>query len=52
VISDAEGTIAEATARRDELVRAAMRTELPRAKIAEAARVKEARLYQIRDGRR
>jgi len=51
-IAAAEKTIAERTARRDELVRAALRTELPRAAIAEAAGVKPARLYQIRDGRR
>src|SRR5688572_29054622 len=51
-IAAAEQTIAERTARRDELVRAALRTELPRAAIAEAAGVKPARLYQIRDGRR
>ncbi|SCL21531.1 hypothetical protein [Micromonospora inyonensis] len=43
---------AELVARRDELIRAALRTELPRADIANAARVKPARLYQIRDGRR
>lgn len=41
------------TANRDELVRAALRTtELRRADIAAAAGIKEARLYQIRDGRR
>lgn len=51
-IKGAEDTIAERTARRDELIRAALRTELPRAAIAKAAGVKEARLYQIRDGRR
>lgn len=39
--------------RRDELIRAALRTELRRADIAAAAGFKsEARLYQIRDGRR
>jgi hypothetical protein len=48
----AEKEVAERTARRDELIRAALRTELPRAAIASAAGVKEARLYQIRDGRR
>lgn len=42
----------EHTERRDELIRAALRTELPRADIATAAGVKEARLYQIRDRRR
>lgn len=40
------------TEERDELVRAALRTDLRRADIAAAAGVKEARLYQIRDGRR
>lgn len=48
----AEQVIAERTAERDRLIRAAMQTELPRADIAAAAGVKEARLYQIRDGRR
>lgn len=42
----------EQVAARDELIRAALRTELRRADIAAAAGVKEARLYQIRDGRR
>jgi hypothetical protein len=51
-IEAAEKEIAERTERRDELIRAALRTELPRASIAAAAGVKEARLYQIRDGRR
>lgn len=51
-IEAAERAVAEATERRDELVRAALRTELPRAAIADAAGVKPARLYQIRDGRR
>lgn len=37
---------------RDKLIRAALRTELPRKMIAAAAGVKEPRLYQIRDGRR
>ena len=44
--------ITEKTAERDSLIRAAMNTGLPRAKIAAAAGVTEARLYQIRDGRR
>lgn len=43
---------AEHFEQRDELVRAAMKTELPRAAIAAAAGVSEGRLYQIRDGRR
>lgn len=40
--------------RRDELIREVMAVEpaLPRDDIARAARVKKARLYQIRDGRR
>jgi hypothetical protein len=41
--------------RRDELVRALMRmdaADAPRERIAEAAGLKVARLYQIRDGRR
>lgn len=51
-IEAANQTVAERTARRDELIRAAMRTELPRAAIAAAAGVKAARLHQIRHGRR
>lgn len=51
-IASLEKQHAELVARRDELIRAALRTELPRADIAAAARVKPARLYQIRDGRR
>lgn len=47
-----EGKVYEYTAERDELIRAALKTELRRADIAAAAGVKEARLYQIRDGRR
>lgn len=47
-----ETKVAEYTADRDELIRAALKTELRRADIAAAAGVKEARLYQIRDGRR
>jgi len=43
---------ADLDARRDELVRALMGTSVARSRIAEAARVKEARLYQIRDDRR
>lgn len=37
---------------RGDLIRAALDAGLRRADIAAAARVKEARLYQIRDGRR
>lgn len=51
-IATLEDRHAELVTRRDELIRAALRTELPRADIAAAARVKPARLYQIRDGRR
>lgn len=43
------------TARREHLVRSLMQapaSEAPRTQIAKAARIKEARLYQIRDGRR
>lgn len=42
----------EARAARDELIRAAMRTEARRADIMAAGNVGEQRLYQIRDGRR
>ncbi len=52
VVAVAEAALAVRIADRDELIRAALRTELPRAAIASAAGVKEARLYQIRDGRR
>lgn len=51
-IGAAERAIAEHTARRDELIRAALKTELRREDIAVAAGLKVARLYQIRDGRR
>jgi hypothetical protein len=51
-ITATEKRLAEQVAERDELIRAALRTELRRADIAAAAGVKEARLYQIRDGRR
>jgi len=47
-----DGEIAELTRERDELIRAAMRTELRRADIAGAAGVKVARLHQIRHGSR
>lgn len=42
----------ELDVRRDELVRALLKTSVLRRRIAEAAGVKEARLYQIRDDRR
>ena len=51
-IKAAKQTINERTVRRDDLIRSALRTEIPRPEIAAAANVKEARLYQIRDGRR
>ncbi len=51
-LEEVTGEIDRLTARRDELVRQAMRTELRRDDIAEAAGVTPARLYQIRDGRR
>lgn len=51
-IAAAERQVAEHTDRRDELIRSALRTELRRADIAAAAGLREARLYQIRDGRR
>lgn len=44
--------VAELTDQRDNLVRQLMETDVARGRIAEAAGVKEARLYQIRDGRR
>lgn len=51
-IADAEHQLADLYTERDELIRAAMRTDLRRPDIAAAASLKEARLYQIRDGRR
>jgi hypothetical protein len=44
--------VAELDDRRDQLVRTLMGTSVARKRIAEAAGLKEARLYQIRDGRR
>lgn len=55
ILVDLEDVVAEIgklTARRDDLIRAGMRTELRRADIAAAAQLNESRLYQIRDGRR
>lgn len=55
ILTELEDTAAEMdklATRRDELVRAALKTELRRDDIAAAARVTTARLYQIRDGRR
>lgn len=51
-VEEAAQLVLERTAQRDELIRSALRTELPRGAIAEAANVQPARLYQIRDGRR
>lgn len=48
-IAAKQETLAE---RRGQLVRSLMATSVARSEIAAAARVKEARLYQIRDGRR
>lgn len=48
-IRDAADTIDAATGRRDDLIRRAMLDKLPRADIAAAARLTEARLYQIGD---
>lgn len=47
-----ESKLADLIQERDEAIRKALRTELRRADIAAAAGLKEARLYQIRDGRR
>lgn len=44
--------VAELDERRGELVRTLMSTGVARKRIAQAAGLKEARLYQIRDGRR
>lgn len=44
--------VTELDERRDELVRTLMGTSVARKRIADAAGLKEARLYQIRDGRR
>ncbi|WP_045740853.1 hypothetical protein [Actinoplanes rectilineatus] len=44
--------IAELTDQRDNLIQQLMDTGVPRARIANAAGLREARLYQIRDGRR
>lgn len=55
ILVDLENVVAEIgklTARRDDLIRAALKTELRRADIAAAAQLNESRLYQIRDGRR
>ncbi len=51
-IANTAKEILERTHERDSLIRSAMKTEIPRAKIAAAADLTEARLYQIRDGRR
>ncbi|WP_018214728.1 hypothetical protein [Salinispora vitiensis] len=51
-LEEVTGEIDRLSARRDELVRSGLQTELRRDDIAAAARVTRARLYQIRDGRR
>ncbi len=51
-IADEAAAITEHRERRDALIRRALKTDVPRGEIAAAARVKPARLYQIRDGRR
>lgn len=51
-IARSEQATAEHVERRDDLIRKALKTDLSRVDIAAAARVKPARLYQIRDGRR
>ncbi|MDT4989953.1 MAG: hypothetical protein QOI74_4047 [Micromonosporaceae bacterium] len=51
-ITKAEQALKGHTAARDHLIRSALGTELRRVDIARSAGVKEARLYQIRDGRR
>lgn len=51
-IAAAEQRVKDLTGERDDLIRAALRTELRRDDIATAANLKPARLYQIRDRRR
>lgn len=52
VVRRAQDRLDQAVATRDELIRVALDTPARREDIAHAAGVKEARLYQIRDGRR
>jgi hypothetical protein len=51
-LAEAAKEIVERTHERDELIRLAMRADTERARIAAAANLTEARLYQIRDRRR
>lgn len=51
-ITEARTALEEAIEERDDLIRAALRTALPREQIRQAAGVTRDRLYQIRDGRR
>ncbi len=53
-ITTTEQHLAELGARRSALIRTVLAHEpkIPRAEIAERARITEARLYQIRDGKR
>lgn len=51
-IEAAKKQVADLIADRDKLIRAALRTELPRGEIAAAADVKLARLHQINHGTR
>lgn len=51
-MSAAEAIVDELVDKRDDLIRAAMRAGLPRSDIAQAAGLKVARLYQVRDRRR
>lgn len=51
-IRSMEAVLADLVGDRDNLIRQALKTELRRSDIAGAAGLKEARLYQIRDGRR
>lgn len=51
-LKDTRDMLAQLTKRRDRAIRILMKTDTRRGRIAEAAGVKEARLYQIRDERR
>lgn len=52
IITTADDTLKELTNKRDRLIREALEGGVSRKSIAEAAQVKVARLYQIRDRRR
>ena len=49
-LDDISAKLPEMTERRDELVRKLMRSTVARADVADAARLTEGRLYQIRNG--